>query len=65
MKKISFLGCGSWGGALGLALANKGIGVTMWHRNPDVAQSLIDQGAIELLKSGLAHIRKINTFNQT
>ena len=42
MNKISFLGCGSWGGALGLALANKGIGVTMWHRNPDVVQSLRD-----------------------
>ena len=42
MNKISFLGCGSWGGALGLALANKGIDVTFWHRNAQVVQSLTD-----------------------
>ena len=42
MNKISFLGCGSWGGALGLVLANKGVHVTMWHRNPDVVQTLTD-----------------------
>ena len=40
MDKITFLGCGSWGGALGLVLANKGIRVTMWHRNHDTVQSL-------------------------
>ena len=42
MNKISFLGCGSWGGALGLVLANKGIDVTFWHRNAQVVQSLTD-----------------------
>ena len=40
MNKITFLGCGSWGGALGLALANKGMDVTMWHRNPEIVQKL-------------------------
>lgn len=40
MKKISFIGCGSWGGALGLVLARKGFSITMWHRNPDIVESL-------------------------
>ena len=40
MNKISFIGCGSWGGALGLALANKDESVTFWHRNPEIVQSL-------------------------
>ena len=42
MNKISFLGCGSWGGALGVVLANKAMHVTMWHRNPKVVQSLTE-----------------------
>lgn len=42
MTNITFLGCGSWGGALGLALANKGFPVTMWHRNGEVVQSMED-----------------------
>ena len=40
MEKISFLGCGSWGGALGSILAEKNFDVTMWHRNNDIVQSL-------------------------
>jgi len=40
LDKISFLGCGSWGGALGLVLAQKGLPITMWHRNSDVVESL-------------------------
>ena len=39
MDPISFLGCGSWGGALGDVLARKGVPVIFWHRNP----STIDQ----------------------
>jgi len=42
MNKISFLGCGSWGGALGLVLANKAMHVTMWHRSPKVVQTLTE-----------------------
>ena len=34
MDPISFLGCGSWGGALGDVLARKGVPVIFWHRNP-------------------------------
>ena len=40
MEKISFLGCGSWGGALGNILAEKNFDVTMWHRNDVVVSSL-------------------------
>jgi glycerol-3-phosphate dehydrogenase (NAD(P)+) len=42
MNKVSFLGCGSWGGALGLVLANKAMRVSMWHRNPQIVKALTD-----------------------
>ena len=32
-KIVTFLGCGSWGAALGAILAEKGILVHYWHRN--------------------------------
>ena len=40
MERVTFLGCGSWGGALGKLLSNKGVDVTMWHRNNDVVENL-------------------------
>ena len=42
MKTVTFLGCGSWGGALGKLLSEKGLVVTMWHRNFDVVNHLKD-----------------------
>ena len=51
MNKISFLGCGSWGGALGLVLANKKMHVTMWHRSPKVIQGLIETRVHYLVSS--------------
>ena len=42
MKTVTFLGCGSWGGALGKLLSEKGHVVTMWHRNFDVVNHLLD-----------------------
>ena len=42
MKKVTFLGCGSWGGALGKLLSEKGLDVTMWHRSFDVVNHLLD-----------------------
>ena len=42
MKTVTFLGCGSWGGALGKLLSEKGLDVTMWHRNLDVVNHLKD-----------------------
>ena len=46
MGNTSFLGCGSWGGTLGVLLAKKGIPVTMWHRN---------QQTVKLLKESRRH----------
>jgi glycerol-3-phosphate dehydrogenase (NAD(P)+) len=40
LKTVTFLGCGSWGGALGKLLSEKGLNVTMWHRNLDVVNHL-------------------------
>ena len=40
MDSISFLGCGSWGGALGDVLSRKGIPVTFWHRNPNTVNQI-------------------------
>ena len=31
---VTFLGCGSWGAALGSLLENKGLNIKFWHRNP-------------------------------
>jgi len=42
LKTVTFLGCGSWGGALGKLLSEKGLLVTMWHRNLDVVNHLKD-----------------------
>ena len=42
MKTVTFLGCGSWGGALGKLLSEKGLAVTMWHRSFDVVNHLLD-----------------------
>ncbi|MDC3166572.1 NAD(P)-dependent glycerol-3-phosphate dehydrogenase [Candidatus Marinimicrobia bacterium] len=40
MDPISFLGCGSWGGALGDVLARKGVPVMFWHRNPNIIDQI-------------------------
>lgn len=41
---VSFLGCGSWGGALGNVLSQKGISVLFWHRNLEIVESLQSEG---------------------
>ena len=38
MKKISFIGCGTWGGTLGSLLSEKGHCVTMWHRDQEIVK---------------------------
>jgi len=40
LKKISFIGCGSWGGALGKVLSDKGFFVKMWLRDPEVVSAI-------------------------
>ena len=40
MNSVSFLGCGSWGGALGDVLSKKGFPIVFWHRNPNIVDQL-------------------------
>ena len=40
MDSISFLGCGSWGAALGSVLEDKGLSVRFWHRNPNTVRDM-------------------------
>ena len=44
MDSISFLGCGSWGGALGDVLSRKGVPVIFWHRNPNTIDRIQKTG---------------------
>ena len=49
MEKISFIGCGSWGGALGKVLSDKGYLVKMWHRNKKIVSSFTGFNGINIL----------------
>ena len=40
MDSVSFLGCGSWGGALGDVLSRKGVSVLFWHRNSNTIDQI-------------------------
>ena len=40
-KVITFLGCGSWGAALGVILADKGYSVRYWHRSKSIIKKMI------------------------
>lgn len=40
MKRVSVIGAGSWGTALAILLAKKGLDVVLWARNPDFARSI-------------------------
>ena len=40
MDSVSFLGCGSWGAALGNVLSRKDIPVVFWHRNSTTVDQL-------------------------
>ena len=51
LGNISFLGCGSWGGALGYIVAKKDIPVTMWHRNQEIVKSLTETRSHYLIPS--------------
>jgi len=42
MQKIAFLGCGSWGGALGHLASKNGYNVLMWHRNSKVSEQMTE-----------------------
>ena len=64
MEKISFLGCGSWGGALGSILAEKNFDVTMWHRNNDIVRSL-DKSRRHYLIPNLVFPENVSFTNDT
>ena len=51
LDNISFLGCGSWGGALGQVVAKKGIPVTIWHRNKEIVKLLTETRSHYLVPS--------------
>ena len=40
MSKVTVLGCGSWGTALAIVLAQKGQPVTMWCRRAEQADEM-------------------------
>ena len=40
--KISFIGCGSWGGALGQLASKNGYSVLMWHRNSQMVEKMTE-----------------------
>ena len=40
MDKVAFLGCGSWGAALGTLLAEKGVQVNFWHRDTELIKGM-------------------------
>ena len=40
MENISFIGCGSWGGALSKILSDKNIQSVMWHRNLSIIEKM-------------------------
>ena len=37
---VTFLGCGSWGAALGSILENRGLNIRFWHRNPKTVNDM-------------------------
>ena len=39
-ERVAFLGCGSWGAALSLILAERGIKTHIWHRNSHVIHQM-------------------------
>ncbi len=51
MDKILFLGCGSWGAALGLVLSKNGYDVTMWHRKDSIVEKMKDSRKHYLIPS--------------
>ena len=50
MDSISFLGCGSWGGALGDVLSRKGFPVIFWHRNSNTIDRIQKTGKHYLIE---------------
>ena len=50
-ERVAFLGCGSWGAALSLILAEKGIKTHIWHRDSHVLHEMEESRRHYLLPS--------------
>ena len=61
MDPISFLGCGSWGGALGDVLSRKGVPVIFWHRNSHTIEQ-IQQTRRHYLVEDLEFSKNVNSI---
>ena len=67
-RKISILGAGSWGTALAVWLAARGLPVTLWGHDPGHIARLAASGANELYLPGIAlapEIRPVSEMEQT
>jgi len=62
LEQVGFIGCGSWGGALGKILSEKDIPVIMWHRNPQIVKKL-DESRIHYLIPELVFNKKVKFTN--
>ena len=51
VDKVSFLGCGSWGAALGSILVDKGVQVNFWHRDSHIIEKMTKSRTHYLLPS--------------
>ena len=51
IDKVSFLGCGSWGAALGSILVDKGVQVNYWHRDSHIIEKMTKSRTHYLLPS--------------
>ena len=51
IDKVSFLGCGSWGAALGSILVDKGVQVNFWHRDSHIIEKMTKSRTHYLLPS--------------
>jgi len=54
MTRVAMMGSGSWGTAFAMVLADAGSDVTMWARDPQVAQQINDEHRNERYQQGIS-----------
>ena len=62
-KIATFLGCGSWGAALGAILAKKGIFVRYWHRNKSAINEM-QYSRKHYLLNGIKFDKNVSFFSE-